>query len=93
MSMSHAPVCVECKVPMRVEKAGVSVVDITPSYPKGYEIWSGDKFKCPICLVEVVIGFAEKSYSRYLSSHYDESFEKCLNSIPADCRVDCNWLR
>ena len=50
------PICVPCAVEMRCEKNDQAVNDraIEP-FPATY--WRGDRFKCPECSTEVVIGF------------------------------------
>ena len=48
-------VCVKCKKEMKCEKMGVTVApENIPTHTR-----SGDKYKCPICKTEIVIGFGD----------------------------------
>ncbi len=68
--MSHRPVCVKCQVELRVEQNGFGVLDFADFGE--YQLWSADKYKCPKCSIEIVIGFG----NNYISTHYCEDFEK-----------------
>lgn len=72
--MYHRPVCVKCQVELRPEKTGVTLVDMFQKPPKPYSIWSADKWKCPICGYEVVIGFGASP----LYVHSDDKFKEML---------------
>ena len=52
------PICVPCKQAMRCEKNSFLVKDAKSEGITG-SVWSGDKFKCPDCGTEVVVGFGK----------------------------------
>jgi len=70
--MNHEPVCVKCQVEMKPEKNGVGVLDITAFGP--YKIWVADKWKCPKCGYEVIVGFGIKA----IAEHYEKSFHSIV---------------
>lgn len=53
--MYHRPVCVKCHFEMIPEENGVGLLDMASFGP--YKIWEADKYKCPGCGHEVVVGF------------------------------------
>lgn len=55
MSSSLSPVCVACRREMKCVKNGFAVGN-------GILIWSGDRYKCPVCENEVVVKFAGEPY-------------------------------
>ncbi|KKM84399.1 hypothetical protein LCGC14_1299600 [marine sediment metagenome] len=65
------PICVQCGVEMRPTENGVFVC-VHDDDGEPYEVWSGDKFGCPRCDGEVVVGFGKKA----VSSHFKEGFEE-----------------
>jgi len=69
----HMPVCVKCSVNMRCEKNGVEVLDIASFGP--YKIWAADKYKCPKCGNEVVVGFAREGIE-----HFEEGFQELVEN-------------
>ena len=73
--MFHRPVCVKCQTEMKPETNGVGVLDIADFGP--YKIWDADKWKCPKCGIEVIIGFGEQA----IAHHYQEPhFGNVVNS-------------
>lgn len=46
------PICVRCAVSMRCKKNGYVVADPTPP-----TYWRGDMYECPVCEVQIVVGF------------------------------------
>jgi len=44
---------------MRPEQNGFTVVTMTDDPLKPYQIWHGDKWKCPGCAAEMVTGFGK----------------------------------
>ncbi len=50
------PICVNCKIEFRCKKNSFLVRD-PESGPAPSTYWSGDKFQCPGCGVEIVVGF------------------------------------
>jgi hypothetical protein len=51
------PICVKCKVEFKIEKTGVNIVEMFQNNKEIYKIWSADKWKCPLCDIEIVYGF------------------------------------
>ena len=70
--MYHRPVCVKCEVEMRPEKNDVGVLDMADFGP--YKLWSADKYKCPKCGYEIVVGFGDDR----IAEHYEDSFERSI---------------
>ena len=85
--MYHEPVCVKCETEMRPEENDVRVVDMFSSPPEPDSIWCADKWKCPICGVEVVIGFGQHAYI----NHYEEDFEISLQHAKESSTVINNY--
>lgn len=77
--MYHRPVCVKCETELRPEKNGVGLLDYyRPSdevEPKPYQIWDADLWKCPVCGIEIVVGFGDNP----IDAHYNESFAKTID--------------
>ncbi len=66
-------VCVKCEVQMRCEKNGVVVAEMYMDNKEIYRLWNADKYKCPICWAEVVVGFAEHPH---------------MHAVDGDCKVE-----
>lgn len=49
------PICVECKLSMRCAQNDFVVRD--PAFSTESTVWLGDKFQCPECEKEIVVGF------------------------------------
>lgn len=66
-----APVCVKCRVVMRIKKTGADVEMMFggEDSAKGYQIWSADIFSCQTCGSEVLSGFGPKP----VADHYDRA--------------------
>ncbi|HDZ77112.1 MAG TPA: hypothetical protein ENH41_03415 [Candidatus Omnitrophica bacterium] len=76
--MNHRPVCVKCEVDLRPENNEVTVAELFQNNSKIYRLWSADKWRCPICGVEVVIGFGQQAWAE----HYQvDSIEANLEEI------------
>lgn len=54
----NGPVCVKCEVRMARSKIGVNAELMAGK--EGYQIWSGDLYRCPLCDFEVLTGFGFK---------------------------------
>jgi len=55
---------------MLPETDGVGVLDVADFGP--YKIWSADKWKCPKCGIEIVIGFGDEAIAEhYQTDHFD----------------------
>ena len=83
--MSHRPVCVKCEVELYPEKNDIRVLDTMPG-GSPYKIWCADKWKCPICGIEIVTGFGLGP----IAEHYEPGFDDLLaNTQAADTVVLC----
>jgi len=50
------PICAKCKREMNCEKNEALVRDReAKGYPSTY--WYGDRFKCPSCEIQIIVGF------------------------------------
>ncbi len=68
----HRPVCPKCHRELHPETNGVGVLDVTDNGE--YELWDADLWKCPVCGMEVVGGFAHKG----ISAHYEDDFQRMI---------------
>lgn len=59
------PVCVKCKVEMRCEK-NEHGVELVGCENQSFRFFSGDRYGCPSCGQQIVVGF-----SRGMDSHED----------------------
>ena len=79
------PVCVGCAVEMRCEKNEQRVELMTGAGQGdryGYQIWSGDKWKCPSCGIEIVVGWArEPEAEHYNKEAYAASRDRAGKSL------------
>jgi len=57
---NHVPVCVRCSRDMRPEKNGVVMLEMASFGP--YKLWESDKWKCPSCGFEILIGFPSQAF-------------------------------
>jgi hypothetical protein len=72
-------VCVKCEVEFQCEKNGVKVIELMNHNQSPYKIWDTDKWKCPICGIEVIAGFAQAP----LMEHYQEGFNNYIMECQA----------
>lgn len=84
-------VCIGCKVEMQCDKnqhgveltSSVGGVELQP-----YQIWDGDRYACPGCGVEIVVGFGRgpiaetfnEDYAR-VKARYGEDFTQVKERI------------
>lgn len=61
------PVCVPCRRFYRCEKNEFNWEEGT------YRIWTGDKWKCPGCHTEIIIGVPARPWAEHFQPDYDES--------------------
>ena len=73
--MNHRPVCVKCQCEMKPEKNGVQVIEIAVDR-KPYEIWDADKWKCPICGIEIMLGFSGRAWTNRAEAGFEANLEK-----------------
>ncbi len=67
------PVCVPCKCTMEPEKNGFEVVLMTP---EPYQVFQGDKWKCPRCGHETVAGFGLHPIAESFRDDWKEYLER-----------------
>lgn len=72
--MYHRPVCVKCGVELKPGTNGVGLLDMADFGP--YQVWDADKYKCPTCGYEIVVGFAQAA----ISAHYNQNFTKVVST-------------
>ena len=61
--MNHRPVCVQCKQTMRCAKNEVTAIQLDAG--EDYALYSSDKYACPGCGHEVLVGFGQTIATRY----------------------------
>jgi len=69
--MRPRPCCVECKCSMKAERNGFHVRYDNSGGP--YQIWSGDKWKCPKCGKEIVYNWGKNPWAEYHEPHFKET--------------------
>ena len=75
--MNKKPVCVKCKRGMAVSRVGVTVVEL---YHAGYyKVWPADVAKCPICGIEVTVGYPSKPILE--AHHGQDKIQKHLDRL------------
>lgn len=86
------PICVPCERFMRPEKNGFYFTEGMPSVndaPTGvaglgkwapYKVWVGDKWKCPDCGAEIIIGVGRGP----IVEHYQPEFAAVQAGLGAD---------
>lgn len=83
------PVCSKCEREMLLIQPGVAVgfyaKSVGPTKP--YQVWSGDEFECPGCLVKIIAQYGRGPY--YEHFHKDpvpeihvKVLEKSMISVP-----------
>ena len=70
-------VCVKCEVELRPEKTGIVVAEMFQNNEKIYKLWEADLWKCPLCGVEVVLGFASQPFQQ----HFEGNCEKIVDEL------------
>ena len=68
------PICVPCGRFYRPEKNGVLFVEALDGTP--YKLWSGDKWKCPNCGSEVIVGSGLEPISEHYEPDFTETVER-----------------
>lgn len=71
----HRPVCVKCACELKPEQNGFGVLDLD-SKGDPLDLWDADKWKCPMCGVEIVGGFGNCP----VVSHFDSDFKPSVES-------------
>ena len=81
------PICVRCQRFYRCIKnnfpfiEGMPIGDsdlalpgtATPYHWKPYKIWNGDKWQCPGCGSEIVVGCASEPIAEHYQTHFDRA--------------------
>ena len=75
-------VCVKCEVEFKPEANGVVVAEMFRKNQKIYKLWVADLWKCPICGVEIVAGFAQYRFAE----HFQDDCEKIVEEMKAEGR-------
>lgn len=70
-------VCVKCEVEFKCEKNGVKVAEMFNKNQAVYKVWNADKWKCPMCGMEVVAGFANQP----MMEHFEGDINKFLTEV------------
>ena len=70
-------VCVKCEVEFKPEVNGVVVAEMFQKNQKIYKLCEADLWKCPVCGVEIVAGFAQYSFVE----HYKDDCEKIVEEM------------
>jgi len=73
------PVCGICNVEMQCEKTGAHWVTYSKR-DEPYQIYRCDKFICPKCKAQVLVGFGNSP----VKEHYQDGFESYLEEIGND---------
>lgn len=82
MSRPSGPICVQCQVPFRPFKNGVTV-ELLAAYGS-YELWEADEWACPVCDARIITGFAQSPFAH----HYDTDY-----SVQRQREVDAGRIR
>lgn len=69
-------VCVKCEVELKPEENGVIVVEMFQQNKEIYRLWEADLWKCPICGVEVVLGFGNQPFRLHFEEDCNALVEK-----------------
>jgi len=74
----HRPVCVKDGREMRPVDNDAVCVDTADFGP--CQIWCCDKWRCPECGFEMLVGFGQGPFAE----HYQEDFDKILSEVRAN---------
>ena len=66
----RAPICVACQLQMSCSRTGVDIELMAAE--AGYQVWSGDLWKCEGCGLAVVRGFGNMPVTEHFKPHYAE---------------------
>lgn len=55
-------VCIKCQCLFKIEKNGISAVELVRGRP--YEMSDADKWKCPVCGMEILAGFGAAPWAQ-----------------------------
>lgn len=66
--MVRLPICVKCQIDMLPTKNHFVVEVMAGIHP--YQKWATDKYTCPECGIEIIVGFANKPLAEGFEGHY-----------------------
>jgi len=73
-------VCKSCQVELIPEKNGVIVAEMYMDNKKIYKMWEADLWKCPVCGIEIVLGFANRPFAEAHEGNCDILIETLKKS-------------
>lgn len=76
------PICVPCNRMMSAEKNGVCFTTLLPD-GKRYQLWSGDKWKCPTCGHEIISGVGHSP----IAEHFEKGFAEKIAHLELEAEV------
>ena len=65
-------VCVNCETELKPEHNGVIVAEMFQNNTKVYKLWEADLWKCSLCGIEVVLGFAQQPFMEHFEGNIEE---------------------
>ena len=75
-------ICGKCEVELKPETNGIIIAEMFQQNQKIYKLWEADLWKCPICGIEVVAGFAQYNFAE----HHKDDCEKIVEEMKAEGR-------
>ena len=69
-------ICVKCNRQMRPEHNGEIVLENHSDYTTPYKLWMADLYKCPVCGIQVVTGFASNPRAEHYQEYFKEQLEE-----------------
>ena len=76
MSMSNAPICVDCSLEMRPKHNGVTLEEMADF--GSYRLVQADVWACPNCGFEVISGIGKKP----VAEHFQDGYNKRVADLP-----------
>lgn len=73
------PTCVKCQIGMKFTESGTWCITMFGDPPQPYQIWSSDKYRCPVCSSEILAGYAERPIAEHFQETFDIALEKAMN--------------
>lgn len=65
-------ICCQCETELRPEYNGAIVAEMFQSNSKIYKLWNTDIWKCPICGIEIVGGFANLPFAEHFKDNCED---------------------
>ena len=92
------PICVKCHRFYRPKKTGYIFIEgmpkendtppglVEPENWEPYKLWSGDLWRCPTCLTEIIVGTGNGP----IREHYEPDFKETVERFQPELQVnDC----